>query len=249
MASILQYKAGMSNGFFIRDRKTVCVDSGALLGPEHFLAACGACGVRPEEVGLIIVTHAHVDHFVNADEMRKLTGAPILCHEAARDTLVNAKLPVCYPRSELGERVDAFRIKMTELHGEPVPYLPPMTPDITFTGEYDLTPWGVDGRIIETFGHSLTCTSVVLEDRQAILGDICVDDEFTDGVPTLTYFGFDPDRRKANDLLFPACDRLLELADTFYSGHGGPFTREQFAAALAAARAEDRAFRETADKQ
>ena len=243
MAKVLQYKSGMSNGFFVVDRETICVDGGALLGAEHFLRACEECGIDPKAVKLIVVSHAHVDHFVNCDEMRKLTGAPILCHEASRDTLVNAKLPVCYPRSRLGEYVDDFRIKMTKLHGEPVPYLPPMTPDITFTGEFDLTPYGVDGKIIETFGHSLTCTSVVLADRQAILGDICVDDEFTDGVPQITYFGYDPDRRKANDLLFPACDRLLELADTFYSGHGGPFTREQFAAAVEAAREEDREYR------
>lgn len=244
MAKVLQYKSGMSNGFFVVEGDSViCVDGGAQLGAEYFLDACRECGIVSENVKLIVVSHAHVDHFVNCDEMRKLTGAPILCHEASRDTLENAKLPVCYPRSKLGEYVDDFRIKMTKLHGEPVPYLPPMTPDITFTGEFDLTPYGVHGRVIETFGHSLTCTSVVLDDRQAIIGDICVDDEFTDGVPQITYFGYDPDRRKANDLLLPACDRLLDLADIFYSGHGGPFTREQFKAALAATREEDREYR------
>ena len=243
MATVMQYQSGMSHGFFIRDEGVVCVDGGARLGREFFEEACAACGVDPKEVTLIVASHAHVDHTVNLDEIRKATGAPIACHKASEDVLVNAKYPVCFPRNKTGERVDAFRIKMTKLHGDPVPYMPAYTPDITFTGEFDLTPYGVDGKVIETFGHSLTCTSVVLADRQAIIGDICVDDEFTDGVPQITYFGYDPDRRKANDLLFPSCERLLELADVFYSGHGGPFTREQFAAALDAARAEDREYR------
>lgn len=243
MAQVLQYKSGMSNGFFVVDRSVICIDGGAELGAEHFRKACETCGVDPKRVTLIVVSHAHVDHTVNLDEIRKVTGAPIICHEASVDTLVNAKLPVCFPRNRIGEKVDAFRIEMTKLHGEPVPYLPPYAPDITFTGEFDLMPYGVDGKIIETFGHSLTCTSVVLADRQAVVGDLIVDDEFTDGKPCIAYFGYDPDRRKANDLLFPACDRLLEAADTFYSGHGGPFTRDQFVTALKEAREEDREYR------
>ena len=239
MAEILQYKSGMSNGFFIREGTCViAVDGGARLGMEYAQGACVECGIDPKSVRLLVVTHAHVDHFVNMDELRRLTGAPLLCHKGAADTLIRAELPTVYPRNQVGEKVDAFRIEMTKLHGEPVPYLPPMTPDLLFEGTFDLKPYGIDGQIIETPGHSLTCTSVVLADRQAIVGDLIVDDEFTGGVPTLAYFGCDPDRRKANALLFPSCEKLLTLADMFYSGHGGPFTRAQFQTAYAAAQAE-----------
>ena len=239
MAKVIQYQSGMSNGFFIVDQGIIAVDGGAQLGQEYFLKACSDAAIDPKSIRLLVVSHAHVDHFVNMDEMRKVTGAPLLCHRAAEDTLVNAKLPVCFPRNKVGEKVDAFRIEMTKLHGEPVPFLPPMKPDLTWEGEFDLTPYGVDGKIIETFGHSYSDTCVVLSDGQAVCGDLIVDDEFTDGIPTLAYFGCDPDRNKANALLFPSCEKLLKAGATkFYSGHGGPFTLSQFQFALSAAKAE-----------
>ncbi len=41
MAKVLQYQSGMSNGFFVVDRGTICVDGGARLGGEFFEEACG----------------------------------------------------------------------------------------------------------------------------------------------------------------------------------------------------------------
>ncbi len=239
MATVIQYQSGMSNGFFVEENGSViAVDGGALLGSEYTKKALDDAGIMPEQIRLLVITHGHVDHFVNMDELRKLTGAPLLCHEKSRLTLEEARLPTVFPRNQVGRKVDAFRIEMTRLHGEPVPYLPPMRPDLTWAGTFDLAPYGIHGRIIETPGHSDSDTSVVLDDRQAIVGDLLVNDEFTDGVPTLAYFGYDPDPAKANELLFPSCHRLLELADTFYSGHGGPFSRADMENALRSAEEE-----------
>lgn len=239
MINIIQYQSGMSNGFFVEDQGSViAVDSGALLGPEYARKAFEKTGIRPEQVRLLVVTHGHVDHFVNMDELRKLTGAPLLCHEKSRVTLEEARLPTVFPRNQTGKKVDAFRIEMTKLHGEPVPYLPPMKPDLTWSGTFDLSPYGIEGSLIETPGHSDADTCVVLADRQAIVGDLLVNDEFTGGIPELAYFGCDPDPVKANALLFPSCRLLLELADHFYSGHGGPFTRTEMENALRCAEEE-----------
>lgn len=239
MATVIQYPSGMSNGFLVVDRAVIAVDSGAELGAEHFTAVLEQNGIAPHDIKLLVVSHAHVDHFVNMDEMRKLTGAPILVHKDGAAVLREAQLPQCFARNAAGERVEAFRVKMTALHGERVPYLPPMEPDLLMEDDFDLSPYGVDGKIIFTPGHSYTCTSVVLADGQAITGDIIVDDEFTDGVPTIAYYGCHPDRQKANALLFPSCQRLLDAGvQTLYSGYGGPFTRAQFEQALKRAKQE-----------
>ena len=74
MAEVIQYTLGMSNGFFVKDRGTIAVDCGSELGREHFLKACRDCGIAPEDIGLLVVSHGHVDHFVNMAEMRAVTG-------------------------------------------------------------------------------------------------------------------------------------------------------------------------------
>jgi len=35
-----------------------------------------------------------------------------------------------------------------------------------------------------------------------------------------------------DEQIYSSVERLLELADVFYSGHGGPFTREEVIAAM-----------------
>ena len=237
MSTVLQYQAGMSNGFFILEQDSViAVDGGTLYGPEYAKKACADAGIDPARVKLIVVSHAHVDHTCNLDELRRLTGAPIAVHQAGAEDMIQAKMPVVFPRSQIGDEIMEFA---KQQGGMPDDYLPPITPDLVWEEELDLHPYGISGKVIYTPGHSRSDTCVILADGQAIVGDLICEDSFTHGAPAIAYFGYDPDRRKANQLLFPSLERLASTGcTTFYSGHGGPFTRAQFAAAFAAARAE-----------
>ena len=233
MAEVIQYTLGMSNGFFVKDRGIVAVDSGSELGSEHFLSVCSDCEVEPEQIQLLIVSHGHVDHFVNMGEMKAVTGAPIMCHKNAERTLREAIYPDVHPRNRLGEWISSQRSP----DEEPVPVVHPIVPDIVVEGTVDLRPWGVEGRLVETFGHSLSCMSLVLDSGQAIVGDVLVEDP-RDGSASLAYFSYTDDQPAADQQLFAGVAYLLEHADTFYSGHGGPFTRDEIIQALAAAKAE-----------
>lgn len=238
MAKVIQYAAGMSNGFFVVDGDSViAVDGGALYGPEYAQKACAEAGVDPGSVRLIVVSHPHVDHTCNLDELRKLTGAPIAVHKAGETDMIQAARPRVFPRNPIGDEIMEFAKKMG---GMPDDYLPPITPDIAWEGEFDLRPYGVPGKILHTPGHSLADSCVVLEDGQAIIGDLVCQDEFTHGKPTVAYFGYTPDRKAANALLLPSLEKLLATgAETFYAGHGGPFTRQQVEAALEEAYEQD----------
>jgi len=232
MANVIQYTIGMSNGFFILDHGIVAVDCGSELGVELFLTACQEHGIDPKQIRLLIVTHGHVDHFINMGAMRAVTGAPVLCHRNAAKSMRLALYPEVHPRSRLGRKI----IDEMEPSAEPCPYLPPVEPDLIFEGEFDLSPYGIEGTIIETPGHSNSCTSVVLSDGQAIVGDLLVDD-FT-GKAALAYFCYATDPKQANPVLFKSCASLLAQADYFYSGHGGPFTKDEFLRALEEAKTE-----------
>ena len=240
MANVIQYQSGMSNGYFVIEGDSViAVDGGALYGREHVEQACRDAGIDPARIRLIVATHAHVDHTCNLEELRQLSGAPIAVSKAGEQDMIRAEMPHVFPRNSIGDEIMAFARSQG---GMPDDYLPPITPDIAWEGELDLHPYGISGKVIFTPGHSLSDSCVILEDGQAILGDLMVEDQFTHGKPTMAYFGYDPDRKKANRMLLPSLEKLSAPgAQTFYSGHGGPFTRAQFDEALAEAKAQDAA--------
>lgn len=233
MSDVIQYRLGMANGFFVRGDGVIAVDSGCELGREAFLGVCEEAGVAPDDIRLLVVTHGHVDHFLNMGEMRAVTGAPLMCHKNAEASLRQALHPNVRARSRLG------RYMLTQLppSEEPLALMRPVAPDIVVEGTVDLRPWGVEGRLVETFGHSDGCMSVILDSGQAIVGDLLVED-VRDGSPSLAFLCYTDDIQAANEQLFRSARYLAENAETFYSGHGGPFSKDDLLAALAAAGAE-----------
>jgi len=231
---VIQYKLGMANGFFVRgENGVIAVDSGCELGREPFLRVCAQTGVKPADICLLVVTHGHVDHFLNIGVMKEETGAPLLCHRNAARFLSKALPPDVRPRSALG-RYMLLELPPSE---EPIKLMRPVEPDLVIEGTVDLKPWGVNGQIIETPGHSEGCISVVLDSGEAIVGDLLVEDP-RDGSASLAFLCSFDEVEVANAKLFASAARLAECAMIFYSGHGGPFTREDLLLALTAAKAE-----------
>lgn len=237
MATVIQYPSGMSNGFFIVEADSViAVDGGARYGAEYAKMACADANIDPKSIRLIVATHAHVDHTCNLDELRKLSGAPIAVCKAGEQDMVTAEMPHVFPRNIIGDEIMEFAKSQG---GMPDDYLPPITPDVVWEDELDLGPYGIAGKVIYTPGHSLSDSCVILADGQALVGDLLVEDQFTHGAPTIAYFGYDPDRNKANEMLLPSLEKLrAEDCSVYYSGHGGPFTKAQFLTALEQARQE-----------
>ena len=218
MNKIHQFEWGASNWFLITGGEPVMVDTGTGGSRENFESLCASCGVRPAEISLIIISHEHADHFANLDWTKHMTGgAPVVCHRAAEESLREGILPDVAPRNDLGEQAML----------DP-PFLgpvPKVCPDITFEGEFDLRSYGIAGSIISTPGHSDGSTAIILDDGQAIVGDTVVRPHGGDGVVAAFL---------ANDAvaLGQSLVMLMSRASVFYSGHGGPFTREEVMAAL-----------------
>lgn len=220
MDKVFQYKRGMSNGFIIKGEKNIAVDSGCEESEAAFVTACEEAGIQPEDISLIIVTHGHVDHFYNLPAMIKLTHAPVMCHELAADFIMNGIDPDVQGRTKKGKAI----IKEQEEKGNPTDHTPSANVDIRITDDTDLHPYGIDGRIIYTPGHSRGCMSIVLDSGEAIVGDMILATPPDDkpGLAFLSYGG-----SKTSPELYASIRRVLNCGcKTFYSGHGGPFSRE-----------------------
>ncbi len=221
MAEIIQYASGMSNAFFIKGSKgIVAVDTGDLFGEDTALKFFEKAGIKPAEVSLIIITHGHPDHVRNIVALKKLTGAPVLMHETEAEGLIKGEGPHIGPRTDFGRQLIEMFSKMDMPQEAPVK----CDVDIIMHGEeMDLKEYGLDGILLHTPGHSHGSICVVLNDGNALVGDV-FSANGTEKVGMMPFFG-------APDLPFTACqDSVQKLLDkgvqTFYSGHGGPYTRE-----------------------
>jgi glyoxylase-like metal-dependent hydrolase (beta-lactamase superfamily II) len=221
MQKLISFQAGMSNAFYIVGEKgVIAVDSGADIGEEAFLDQCKNAGIEPGDIKLIIITHGHVDHFMNLPAMKAVTGAPILCHKDAAHFLINGEMPdvdIC-GRTQFG--IDLLEKQAKE--GPPVAEAPKIDPDIIIDGEYDLNEWGVQGKIIHTPGHSRGCISVVLDSGEAIVGDLFAAEAFHEDAD-MPYFCYPGARfEEAQE----SVQKLLDLnVQILYSGHGNPSPR------------------------
>ena len=219
MSRITTLSLGFSNATLIQETGAILVDTGAPATVETYRRFFVKCRIDPQDIQLIVITHGHTDHFAHAHELRELTGAPVLCHRQALTALRTGKNPPVHPRNELGESV------LRMIAGKEPTVSQPLEPDILIDAEYDLSFYGIAGKIIPTPGHSNCSLSVVLDSGSAIVGDLVVSSPFT-GQATLAYLADQP------EVLFESVRHLLAVSRTFYSGHGGPFSHDQVAAAL-----------------
>lgn len=221
MAAIYSYRAGMSNGFFVKDKGVIAIDTGTVEGSSTVLEQCRQFGIDPKSIKLIVITHGHVDHFFNVPAMKKVTGAQVLCHTEATPFLREGRHPDVVARTKLGEQILARQAE----DGPPLDHVPCCEPDIVIDAPYDLHPWGIPGSIIHTPGHSKGCISIILDSGEAFVGDLYAEPADGSGPSGPAYFTYPG---KHSDEVPVSISRLLALGvHTFYSGHGGPFTKQE----------------------
>lgn len=118
------------------------VDVGWAGAPRAILRTIAELGRKPSDIKRVVITHAHPDHVQGAYDLRELTGAPFLIHEAERSWLANGRVPGAGRSGAAGRLLD----RLPKLHWRPL------------SAEQSL----VDGdlveasglRIIHTPGHS-----------------------------------------------------------------------------------------------
>jgi glyoxylase-like metal-dependent hydrolase (beta-lactamase superfamily II) len=120
----------------------------------------------PSQLKLLILTHGDFDHIGSAAEVRQLTGAAVAIHKADKQNLEES-LFNWPPGVTVWGRMSRYLFK---------PFLqfmriPPVKADIDLNdSDFSLHPYGIDGKIVHTPGHTAGSVSVVLSTGVAFIG-------------------------------------------------------------------------------
>lgn len=160
---VLPVSLGFVKSFIIRGEKIILVDAGIKGSDEKIIEALGEQGIAPGDISLIIVTHAHADHFGGLRALREFTDAPVAVHKSEADFLKKGlSAPVV---------VHGLLFRLFSSFFRPAK-IGPVRPDILVDEQLDLRPFGVQGEVIHTPGHTAGSLSVLLSGGEAIVGDL-----------------------------------------------------------------------------
>ncbi|MFY9120032.1 MAG: MBL fold metallo-hydrolase [Syntrophomonadaceae bacterium] len=192
----------------------ILVDAGTRSQAKSFLRRLGKLGIQPSDIKLIIITHAHFDHVGSLASIKSLCNCPVLAHPLEARLIETGEVVIPPGTNALGKLVSWLgRHNIRSLR------FPKTRVEFTTDQELDLTPYGVAAKVVPTPGHTPGSLSVLLEDGQAIVGDLAMSYGPGSNFPI---FAEQPEKITASwDLL------IKQGASIFYPAHGRkvPVTR------------------------
>jgi len=193
--------------YVIRGQKHVLVDPGPPGRAGELLEQLSRHRISLGDIGLIVITHGHADHFGNAAQLKEWTRAPLAVHELDSEYVHWGGAPVLKPATRLGTLFRTFaRVKSV-----------PVEPDIILRDGDKLGRYGGRGRVILTPGHTAGSISILLPDGLCIVGDLLMQG-WRGRSPSLPWFAEDMAQVRESLL------RVVSAgATTLLPGHGGPF--------------------------
>jgi glyoxylase-like metal-dependent hydrolase (beta-lactamase superfamily II) len=216
---VVRIERAYINSYLLIADRVVVVDTGVPGSAKRVLRALRRRGLSPQDVALIVLTHAHADHAGAAAELRARTGAAIVAGAGDEAMTTRGHNDAMKPSARLGRAVRPFIGKD----------YPRFTPDLLLTQPLDLHPFGVPGRVLPMPGHTPGSLAVVLDDGQAVAGDLVRGRLLAPRRPVLHFFHDDPTR--AHGQLAALLDEhgVLRL----HPGHGHALTAAALRAFLA----------------
>ncbi|MHC9538099.1 MAG: MBL fold metallo-hydrolase [Vulcanimicrobiota bacterium] len=217
MTEIISIPLFGDNCYVLRDRGVVMIDCGMAGAFNDFLKGLKNASIKPAEVKLTVVTHAHWDHTGLAGDIRKITGAPLALHRNEKDWLecgqVSVPAGACLWGKCLRMPMVLFRNWIRTAR---------TTVDIVIEDDgFSLEPYGIPGKVIYTPGHSPGSVSIVLDSGEAFVGDMAMNYFPFTVRPGLPVFADDC------GMLKESWKHLLSLGITkIYPAHGKPFSAE-----------------------
>lgn len=119
-------------------------------------------------LSLIIITHAHFDHFGCANRLREITGARVAVHaDDAEDLRVGrTRIPLVRGWGRVGKPFLPLAEKLLKPQ--------PTRPDIILHGGERLDTLGLPATVVHTPGHTPGSISIVLDNGTAFVSDLAV---------------------------------------------------------------------------
>jgi len=208
-------QAGGANVYLIANGgQSVLVDAGGKGAPKKILETLRESGLQPQDVKLIILTHTHSDHCGGLKALQEMTRAKILVHESEAESLTQGYGGFPRGTTLLGKLVSFMGRNLARGSGR----FEAVRPDTTISERFDLEPYGIDGYVLSTPGHSSGSLCVIVDGETAIVGDTLF------GISRRTAF---PPFADDVDELLRSWKRLIETGcQRFLPGHGGVISLE-----------------------
>lgn len=193
----------------------ILVDTGNPGSEGAVLRKMSEIGLDASALSLILITHGHSDHMGSSGDLRKLTGAKVAIGAADSQAVQTGMNPKLTPTNMIG-RIACLVIPKR------IKGFTPYTPDLLIDTEMSLKPFGIDGTVLQTPGHTAGSLSVLLETGEMLAGDAIMG---TGRKAAFPLFAEDAGR---------AAESIARIAGMspakIHVGHGGPFTAEDIGA-------------------
>ena len=210
---IIPIRAGVGQVFLVKTNAGFfIVDSGTKGYENKVIKAITSRGLNLKDLRFIFLTHAHYDHAGGAAVLKRESGTKLIVHEMEAGNLKNG-----YTRVPRG--TDAF-YKVLSFLGKHISknysHFPSVEPDITFIMDFDLTEFGISGKLIHTPGHTAGSSSLIIGNH-AFVGDCLFN------MMRKTYPPFANDERT----LLKSWEKLLGInTEWYYPAHGKRLHKE-----------------------
>jgi glyoxylase-like metal-dependent hydrolase (beta-lactamase superfamily II) len=215
---IVRIRLGTTSAYVIREPVPVLIDTG-MVGQDDLLRwKLRRAGVELRDIALIVVTHAHSDHAGCLARLRASTDAAIACSCDTMEHLRSGTCACMRPRTVVARAVLPILSRFASY--------PAVDADVGVSEAMTLAPFGIDGTLLTTPGHTRGCLSVLVG-HDAVVGDLVsgrLGRPRTPSVPLLL---------EDEDSWLRSVRLLLDRgARTFHPAHGGPFEADRVARLL-----------------
>ncbi len=192
----------LSNCFVVEaDSGVVLIDAGAAGDADTILEVIG-----DRRLNLILITHAHFDHYGSAAEIRRRSRAPIAIHEADTEHMQRGETHLGIVRGR--GKIAAALLPLAERFYDPEP----TKADIHLHDGADLGNFGLDAVVVHTPGHTIGSCSLICGEEAAFVGDLL---STTGGAHIQRYFAMDW------PALIPSLEKVKQYQPArIYAGHG-----------------------------
>jgi glyoxylase-like metal-dependent hydrolase (beta-lactamase superfamily II) len=146
-----------SHVFFVTGDRVAIYDAGNPGSHWKILKALKAHGIPRERVSVIVISHAHFDHYGSLRALKDELGVPVLAGLPDADYLAK------------GENVPAENFSGRQAVGRPM--ADAVKADVVVTGDISLVSYGIEARVITTPGHTVGSLSVLASNGDCATGD------------------------------------------------------------------------------
>ena len=208
---------GICNCFLVKEDGLILVDAGPPNQVSKLRMELQTLSINPEDISLLVLTHGHFDHIGSVSAVKTLTNCKVAINHREKEWVEQALRPMP-PGIGLWGAVLAVLMRIMT----PFVKFPPSSVDIVLEDrEFPLHPFGINGKVLHTPGHTSGSMSLLLDTGEAFVGDLAMGGfpmRIGPGMPTV---GDDRNTIKASWKLL-----LDSGAKWIYPAHGNPFSAD-----------------------